>query len=168
MFNPSVGATPLERTSLKALGHVVRRTDDATGLWWDEMLVYNATGGPLVANACYVIAYSGTEDQSPQVIVAAAVASVRRRLAVATEAAAAGAYTWVVIQGNYPVRCDGTTDIAAGEFLKLAPGTDADALIRDGAALTEASVAVAREAFTTNANGNVLCTVLPREAVINT
>lgn len=153
---------------MQALGHVVRRVDDSTGLWWDEMLVYNATGGAMVANACYVIGYDGDEEFNPQAIVAAAVASVRRRLCVATEAAASGAYTKVVIAGNYSVRCDGTTDIAKDEFLKLAPGTDADALIRDGAALTEASVAVAREAFTTNANGNVLCFILPREAVINT
>jgi hypothetical protein len=165
-FSGMAYSLPTETTSEKALGQIRMRETSGLPRW--EILAYNGTGGALVANACYVLSYDGDEETNPKIITAAAVASVRRLLCVATAATADTAIDWVVIEGYYSVRCDGTTNIAKDDFLKLAPGTDADALIKDGTSLTEASVAIAREAFETDANGNAACYILGREAVINT
>ena len=158
---------PLESTSLKALGQK-RFMSDSNGLGRIEMLVYNGTGGAMVANACYILAHDGDEEFNPKAAVAGAVATVQRYVCVATEAAADAAYTWVVMQGYYSIRCDGTTDIAKDDFLKLAPGSDADALIKDGTAETISSVAIARAALTTDANANLDCFLLGKRCVVNT
>lgn len=169
---PTPATMPMEATALKSLGQVrMCASQDAgsnTGLWWMEVYAYNATGGALTANGCYVLSYDGDEENNPKVIVAAATATVQRFLCVATAATATADYGWVVVEGYYSVRCDGTTDIAKDDFLKLAPGTDADALIKDGTAETISSVAIAREAFATDANGNVLCYILGARKIINT
>lgn len=166
---PTPMPMPNEVTSLKSLGQVefIAPNDD-TGLWYNRLLAYNATGGALVAGSCYVLSYDGDEEQNPKVIVAAAVATSQRHLCVATAATADATIDWVVVEGYYSVNVDGTTDIAKDDFLKLAPATDADALIKDGALETISSVAIAREAFTTDANARKLVYIIGARKVINT
>ena len=98
-----------------------------------------------------------------------AVATVSRRCGVADKAYATGDIAFLIAGGEVEAKVEGTTDVVSGDFLKLAPGTTATALIKDGTTETNSSVALAVDAQA--ANSEVIVTVMmlgTTHKVINT
>jgi hypothetical protein len=110
--------------------------------------VFNNTGGALVTGAVYMVAY-GAAGKNPQIIACAAV-TANCYVCVATEAAADQTWTDVVMEGVVDAMVEGTTDVAAADFLKIVAATDADAFIKDGTTKTTDSFAIALAAQAAN------------------
>lgn len=116
----------------------------------------NNTGGTTTVGQTYLVKTVGVANFSPQIVTAssaisglASTDSVQIRVAVALEAVAASGWVKCAIEGYVDALVDGTTDVAIGDFLKFAPATKTTP-IKDGAAETLKSFAVACEASTAN------------------
>lgn len=114
--------------------------------------VYNGTGSALVANRPYLVTYAGSSVtvENPRVTALAAVAGPYQ-VVIAEEAIPNGEWGWVCFQGYHDCGVEGTTDVAAGDFLKVAAGTSTSGLVKDGTSRTVESVAIACAAQASNA-----------------
>lgn len=101
-----------------------------------------------------VLPYYDTTDDDGRAITAActAEASVRKIIGVPQQAYASGAVAELLVQGPGKMLVSGTTDVAQGDYLKIVPGTSATNAVKDGAALTESSVALFADAAYTDAD----------------
>lgn len=119
--------------------------------------VYYA-GSSLAAGQPVVIGYSHTYGKTA---VVAATSAFAVRTAVATKAMSAAGYLWVQTEGTCEALIDGTTDVTAGDFLEV---IDAGvAFIKDGAARTTVSGAVAVDAQAANSAVKVTVYLLPEQ-----
>lgn len=127
--------------------------DTVSGLVRWEARVYNGTGTALTKNNWYEIRFDGDEETNPTLAaVASGSAGVVKYVCVATEAAAASAWTWVVIAGYYSPFVEGTTDVAKDDYLKFDSSVSTVAPIKDGSTPSTSSVAIACEPQTTAGN----------------
>lgn len=144
---------PAGATNAVGQERIVEYYDPVTGLNTGEMrkerYLYNNTGAATVVGDVYMVTFSATLAQSPQVIVCATTTPLRN-LVVAVEVVAAGAYGWFAVAGPVNASLEATTDIVAGNFLKLTAATSALAFIQDGSSETTSSHAIAVLGITTN------------------
>ena len=97
-----------------------------------------------------VRSYDGDEEYNPKAL-AAATATFGQKIVVASEDQGSTAgFQWCIIEGNCEALVDGTTDVAKDDFLEVLNG--ADGLTKDGSSRSGGSVAIAREAQTTNSD----------------
>lgn len=97
-----------------------------------QICLYNATGAALTKGGVYVIQHTNVQGQTPQVQTPGAVSGVPRLIAVATSATAAAVCDWFDVAGDVDALVDGSgSAVTAGNNLKVAPGTNALALIQD-------------------------------------
>jgi hypothetical protein len=140
---------------------------DGTGHW--EIFAYNNTGGALVAGNFYHLTADGDEETNPFVEAFTTAANTNSRWAVcAMKATAAAAWGWFAYSGWVDVvAVEGTTDVAKDDFLKFDVDTvSVVALIKDGSAVTNNSVAIASAAQTANSVVTIRCFLLGAAAVI--
>jgi hypothetical protein len=125
-----------------------------------------------LTNVTETIDGSSVVNASADVAAVAAVASVYKRWGVPQKDYAIGDIAMLQFGGQGKAKVLGTSDVAAGNLLKIIPGTSTTALIYEGAAfanLTNSSVALAMEAMTTDATETLkIVNFLGREAIINT
>jgi len=143
---------------------------DVSGCAYRTLRVYNGTGGALTQYAMYTLSFDGDEETNPKLIANVSGASTGLYYAyrvVATEAAAAAAYTDVVVWGWYTCLVEGTTDVAKDDFLKIDTSVSTTAPIKDGTTKTTGSVAIAAEAQATNSAVAARVFLLGERAVIN-
>jgi hypothetical protein len=120
--------------------------NDGPGCW--AVRLYNNSGGATLAGGVYTVTFTGVVTTNPQVIDCAAV-TVDVQVVVALEVIPDGDWGWFAVQGYCDALVDGdSADVAAGDFLKIVAGTNADAFIKDGASRTADSFAIACEANT--------------------
>jgi len=114
--------------------------------------VYNGTGGALTANRPYLLTFAGTSTtvENPRVTALAAQAGVQNHVVIAHEAIPDASWGWVCYQGYHDCGIEGTTDVAAGDFLKVDAATSTAGLIKDGTSRTQQSCAIACEAQADN------------------
>jgi hypothetical protein len=114
--------------------------------------LYNGTGGALVANRPYLITFAGTSTtvQNPQVTALAAQAGVQNHVVIAHEAVGIGEWGFFCYQGYHDCGIEGTTDVAAGDYLLVSDGVSTTGLVKDGTSRTQQSCAIACEAQATN------------------
>jgi hypothetical protein len=98
----------------------------------------------------------------------AAEASIMKIVGVPQKAYAAGEVAELQVEGPCTMLVEGTTDVAAGDYLKIAPATFADAAIKEGAALTNSSVGVACAAQAANSKVATKVQLLGVLRVVNT
>ena len=136
-------------------------------VWQDQVRAINKTGGTLVVGGLYILSESNTAGEEWQIVTAAALASVPRTICVATTATLNNAFGDVVIRGHASALVEGTTDVAAADRLKLAPGTFADAFIKDSAE-TVSSAGKSCAAQTDNSKVLTLVILHGKDVVVNT
>lgn len=131
------------------LGDKKYNSDNGTPFWVCK--VYNGTGSALVANRPYMLTFAGaaTTSPNPQVTALAASGSARQ-IVIAHEAIPNGEWGLVCYQGYHDCGVEGTTDVAAGDYLLVSAGVSTTGLVKDGTTLTNASVAIAMEAQAAN------------------
>lgn len=114
--------------------------------------VYNGTGGALTANRPYLLTFAGTSTsaENPRVTALAAQAGVQNHVVIAHEAIADASWGWVCYQGYHDCGIEGTTDVAAGDYLLVSAGVSTTGLVKDGTSRTQQSCAIACEAQATN------------------
>lgn len=126
-------------------GALVRQVKDANGMPQTQIRLYNGTGGVLTAARLYVVGYGGTTTTAPNPRVAApATSTVQKYYVVSLAASADAAYDWFVLAGYCSLGLEGTTDIAAGDFIK-AVNAQVYA-VKDATSLSAVSVGLALEA----------------------
>lgn len=116
-----------------------------------QVRLINNSGGALVKNQVVLVEYTGLGTTNPGVITVAA-KTPNYYAVVATEAVAASAFSWFVFQGYVDALVEGTTDVAAGDFLGLTAATSTTGFLKDSASKTTKSFAIAHAAQTTNSN----------------
>lgn len=125
-----------------------------------------------ITNVTETIDGSSVVNASADATAISAVASVPKKWGVPQKSYAIGSIAFLQCGGDGKILVHGTTDVAAGNLLKLIPGTSTTAAIYEGAAyanLTTSSIAVAREAMTTDATETAKnVTFLGEMAIINT
>lgn len=133
--------------------HTEKRFYNSDGTWYDAQRLYNGTGGALTAAGVYRVIASGaaTNTPNPQVAAPAAIANVYQEIVVAISATADASWDWFACRGHVDCRVEGTTNIAADDFLKTT--TTNTYFITDGTTRTVNSIGKACEAFTTDAVG---------------
>jgi hypothetical protein len=113
-----------------------------------QVRLFNDTGAACVKGGVYMVGFDATEEQNPKIEVCAAV-TVNRQLVVAVEATADQTWGWFAYAAYVDALVDGdTTDISAGDYLKIVAGTNPDAFIDDSTSRTADSAAIAMEANT--------------------
>jgi hypothetical protein len=142
-------------------------TGKTTQVWQHCVRAINKTGGATVVGRTYILVESGTDGEAWTAVTPAALASVPRSVAVANEVIANGAFGYFTIRGHVMALVNGTTDVAADDRLKLAPGTSAVAFIKDSA---ETVSSVGKACAAQAADSDVLTLVLlhGRPVVVNT
>lgn len=148
-----------------ALPGGTRFRNDVNGNVWEEILLYvpSALQGNLTVGAPYYISFSGIDSQNPQAVALAgsATSGVVRLMGVLMSnqqntgaTPTSGTYSWFAIRGTVSVLVDGTTDVAAGDYLRVNSTVVSGALIKDPASGTTApstvSVGVAQAAQAAN------------------
>jgi len=108
---------------------------------------WNGTGGALTPGKVYGVGYAGVSGSEVR-IVATATTTFDIKTCVAYTAAADSAITWVQVAGICEAYVEGTTDVAAGDFLEVL-NAEAD-WKKDGAARTTVSGAVSLDAQADN------------------
>lgn len=142
-----------------APGVVDVHIDSFTQRPYKQILLYvpSALQGVITSGAPYVMTYSGTDDQNPQVALASASTSgVTRDVVILKDSQqfsatmpTTGQLGWFAFWGNTKAYIDGTSSsIAAGSFLKLDSRTSNAALILDGATQSANSVAIYMDSAT--------------------
>lgn len=106
-----------------------------------------AVGTPLF------LQYDGDEETNPKGTVPATDTAIGQFIIFPTELSTTAGFQWCQVRGDAEVLCDGTNDIAKDDFLEVINA--GVALILDGTSRTDHSVAIAQEAYTTNAAGLV-------------
>src|SRR5205807_2511688 len=97
-----------------------------------------------------------------------AVATVNRTVVIAQSTIPVNQYGWYAYWGVVNAAVSGSS-VLAGDYLKLAPGTQTSFLLRDGGIATQStsSVAVARAAQSSNAAVTTEILLLGDPAVVN-
>jgi hypothetical protein len=125
-----------------------------------------------ITNVTETIDGSSFVNGSADAVAVSAVASVYKRWGVPQRDYAAGDVAMLQFGGVGKCKVLGTSDVAAGNLLKIIPGTSTTAMIYEGAAyanLTNSSTALAMEAMTTDATETAkFVNFLGERAVINT
>lgn len=153
-MNLGVDSLPLSRRIASRKGQHLRGdlrfNSDGTPYWLAR--VYNGTGGALTANRPYMLTFSGasTTAPNPRVTALAAAAGVPTQVVIAHEAIADASWGWVCFQGYHDCGIEGTTDVAAGDFLKIDAAVSTTGLIKDATSRSSASCAIACEAQASN------------------
>lgn len=173
MFLTIAGHLGVQRDTLSLDSPFASRWQrDTDGLPRLELRVYNGTGGTLTKNAWYEIAFDGDEETNPKLVAIASGATSGtatgqvKYVAVATEAAVTTAWTWVVVFGYYSPFVEGATDVAKDDYLKFDTSVSVVCPIKDAAARTTASVAIACEAQTTAGNSTAAKVFILGEKVL--
>jgi hypothetical protein len=120
----------------------------------DGLYIRAKAHAALTAYTPYVVlpSYDATDDDGRAVTAACtAEASVRKIFGVPQQAYASGDIAELLVMGPGKMLVSGDTDVAQGDYLKIVPGTSATNAVKDGAALTESSVAVFADAAYTDA-----------------
>jgi len=142
----------------------------ADGKWYVRALAH----GTLVEGNPYLItcSYDSAGHQSAVTADPDAVASVYRLFGWATQVAASGEEVILQVAGEFEAYIDGgTSDIAAGDFLKLIPGTSTQVLVYEGTTITNSSLAVAVDAYTSGTAARYTVNLLPQNIfgrIVNT
>jgi hypothetical protein len=174
MFNLITSTLAAQRDTLSLDFPLAARWQrDTDGLPRLEMRVYNGTGGTLTKNNWYEITFDGDEETNPKLVAIASGATsgvatgAVKYVGVATEAAVTTAFTWVVVFGYYSPFVEGTTNVAKDDYLKFDTSVSLVAPIKDAAARTTSSVAIACEAQTAdNATTAAKCFLLGEKVLI--
>lgn len=126
-----------------------RYNDNGTPYWLCK--VYNGTGSALVANRPYMLTFAGssTSAENPRVTALAA-SGAPQQCVIAHEAIPDASWGMVCYQGYHDCGIDGTTDVAAGDYLLINSGVSTTGLVKDGTSRSTASVAIAMEAQAAN------------------
>lgn len=126
----------------------VRYNDD--GMPYEVVRLYNS-GSALTANRPYLVTFAGSSVtvQNPRITALAAVGGPFQ-VVIATEPVAASSWGWFCYRGYYDCGLEGTTDIAAGDFVKVDAAVSTTGLIKDGTSRTIQSVGIATEAQAAN------------------
>lgn len=113
-----------------------------------QIKLYNASGATL-AGQCLRVAREATGALDPQVVDQTA-QTVDQFYVIAPKVIADATWDWFIIEGPCQALVDGgTTDVAAGDYLKMTAATSATALTSDGTATLSAdSIAIAVDANT--------------------
>lgn len=111
-------------------------------------------------------------NASADAVAVTAVASIHKKWGVPQKDYAVGDIAMLQFGGQGKAKILGTTDVAAGNVLKIIPGTSTTALIKEDTAyanVTESTVALAMEAMTTDATETLKSVnFIGRDAIINT
>jgi hypothetical protein len=111
--------------------------------------LFNDRGSACVQGGVYMVGFDATVAQNPKVETCVAETSVSRQVVVAMDATADQAWGWFFYAGYCNALVDGdATDVAAGDYLKITAGTNADAFIGNTTSRTVDSFAIAMEANT--------------------
>lgn len=116
-----------------------------------QIRLINNTGGALVKSQVMLVEFTGLATTNYGVITVATKTPPYYAV-VATEAVAIGAFSWFVIQGYCDALVQGTTAVAAGDFLKIAQATSTTGYLKDGTSKTTSSHAIAHAAQATASN----------------
>lgn len=154
MFSKAEAAVawPLNTVALDNPAAVKEVEYNSSGETGWAIRLFKPTGAALVKGAVVKIAYSGQASGDPQVATVTSGAAAFDRVVVAAEAVSSGTFGWFFFAGVCDAMVDGTTDVTLGDYLKMVAGTDNDAFIKDGTALTINSCAVAMAAQASDAN----------------
>ena len=131
--------------------------DDVLGFPYakaDGLYIRAKAHAALTAYVPYLVlpSYDATDDDGRAATAAcAAEASVRKIVGVPQQAYASGDVAELLVMGPGKMIVTGATDVAQGDYLKIVPGTSAVQAEKDGAALTESSVALFADASYTDA-----------------
>ena len=128
-------------------------------------------GVPYLINTSYEsITVEGTATNNGVAVTAAcaAEASIYKRWGVADKDYAIGDVAFLLAEGECEMNVESTTDVAAGNYLKIAPGTTATAAIYEGTTETNSSVAMALEAKTANSEALITVVLCGGKRIINT
>lgn len=148
MVPPQTRALQLPRhESLKA---ETRYNDDNTP--YQVVRLYNA-GSALTANRPYLVTFAGTAvtTENPRVTALADTGDTPACVVVAMEAVGATSWGWFAFQGYVECGVEGTTDVAAGDFLLVSAGVSTTGLVKDATTRSKRSCAIAMEAQASNA-----------------
>lgn len=127
--NPTTGVVEGERTEIK---------------------LYNGSGDT-VKGGVYRVSFTGTEETQPQIVDIAAAVTVDEYYVVSLKIVPDATFAWFAIQGYVDALVDGdTTDVTAGDSLKMTAATSANALTIDQAdnSVTADTIAMACEGNT--------------------
>lgn len=127
----------------------IKRLYNSDGTYRDVIALINDTGAATVAGQVCTVGY-GASAASGLLAKTVAAVSVDVKLAVAESAISFGNVGWFCIHGWVDALVEGTTDVTAGDFLKLVAGTTTIAFIKDGTSRTSDSGAVAMAGQTAN------------------
>jgi hypothetical protein len=146
----------------------VRVRFDANGRASKEIYLRNLSGAAGIIGQPYLYQQRGVAGSGQVVIDVAAVATVNREIVFATDTTPVNTFGWYAFWGVATVLVDGTTDVAAGDWLKLAVGTHATLMLDSTSARSNSSLAVARAASTANSANLTEVFLLGDRAVVNT
>jgi len=118
-------------------------------------------GSSLAAGQPVTLSYGGAY---PVAIIEAATTAFAVKTGVATKAMTAAGYLWVQVEGLCEALVDGTTDVAAEDYLEVI--NSGTAFIKDGAARTTVSGAVAVDAQATDSAVKVTVYLIPEQHTI--
>jgi hypothetical protein len=111
--------------------------------------LFNDRGAACVLGGVYMVDFDATVAQNLKVATCVAETSVQRQVVVAMAATADQAWGWFAYAGYVDALVDGdTTDVAAGDYLKITAGTNADAFLGNTTSRTVDSFAIAMAANT--------------------
>lgn len=147
--NPVVPA--VDSTSLRANG-LERVVTNSDGTQQVQRLCYNGLVGTTVQYAPYLLTFvNAATNGKAHAIAATATLAVYQKVVVAQEAIATTGYVWCTISGYCTCLVDGTTDVAASDYLKTNGSTAS--LIKDATTRTTSGVGIALAARTTDSAG---------------
>lgn len=114
-----------------------------------QVRLFNDRGSACVVGGVYMVDFDATVAQNLKVATCVAETSVQRQVVVASAATADQTWGWFTFAGYCDALVDGdTTDVAAGDYLKITAGTNADAFIGNTTSRTVDSFAIAMAANT--------------------
>lgn len=127
------------------------------GSWFLAKKFYNVSGGATVVGRPYRRTNTGADLNNPQISALAALAAVYQDVVVALEAVANNAWCWCAVYGDVDCGVEGTTDVAAGDFLRVVAATSTTGLVVEAAATTKTvnTLATAKAAQAANSVVNV-------------
>jgi len=120
--------------------------------------IYMYFTAAVTAGTPYFVTFDGDEEYNPKNTAAATSTTIYQLVVFPTKTLTAAGWAWAQYKGDAEVLCDGTSqDVAKDDFLEVINA--GVALIVDGTSgattKTTGSVAIAQEAYATNAAGLV-------------
>lgn len=144
------GAQPASRPGFPHVDSMQRRVSrNSDGTLRHEVRLYNATGGALTSGGFYMVDYGGTTPTAPNPrVVTPATTAIMREFVVALSALADVSYGWFAYAGYVDALVEGTTDVTAGDYLKLVNAQLY--VVKDATTISAASMARALAGQTAN------------------